>query len=395
MKKLLALMFLLTLSVSVFPAPTCMDYAVEGTNIPLYNSIIDGDQNNNTPIAPIEFSCDIDGIEPGNEYYYIVFTYAENPMPTKGQNVLSENLFSEKIDNTQVTLPFVKEEREVVNYDYKIWVPQIPPIKVTEADNGTTVSYIWADALGNQPGFDGVPTIAPNTYMGICTDPQDLSTCNMIMDHEYVPISFFSQYENKHKVENGLLTISYAATDNAEIDAYVFESDNYHLLWILTQEERYGDNLQQVLEDRGVYIDSVDFGTVAPSANGEVNYHTFQNPLISEDRHYYYIVRYRRTPYVVSSYGYDVFYTADNYFSYQSTGIDELEIKQFVNNANKVSFECEGNGICDIHDVTGKIVESIPFNKTFEHNKTEKNGVYLYNVKTEDGKSTTIKTIGK
>ncbi|MBT3955544.1 MAG: T9SS type A sorting domain-containing protein [Elusimicrobiaceae bacterium] len=359
MKKILISMLFLTLSITVFATPYCSEqYPGQGTEMVLYDEIKGLESVSSFEINPIEFSCTINGIGAGEEYYYVLFSYVYDYTVTQ-------------------------------NYDDKLWVPQDTPIHVTSADNGTTITHIW-DAIGNQPGFEGLAVVGENAFMGICADPQDLSTCDYIKDYDGGKFSFWGYLPSWSKVENNLLTVSYAVTEEAEVDMYVLKPSP---TWYnLTPEEVYGNDFLNSLGE--TVLEYKNLGLVYPPQNGEMHYYTFPDPLDLEDGLYYIRVRYIRKPDLITTEGHPLGFFSEGGFSV--TGMED-EIKKDVfevlNNdpgsdyvGIKVPAEYNGSTV-DIYDIKGSLINSEKLQEGVNKvSKPEAKGVYMYKVKNEQKK---------
>lgn len=384
MKKILVLVLFLGFSISAFAVPTCSSYTVQGAEKGLKNKFVtdgSGVQNINTIVPSVKFSCTIDGIQEGERYYYRVFATYPNWL----YNTLNVN----------------------GQYEHILWIPEtMPYVEVTEKDNGKTIEHIWADGLANQNPYKDLAVQFADAFIGFCTDPDDRETCKSIFPNPWVEgypyIQVFSIYPTipgnnvTGTLEAPTIPVSYATTSKAKVNIFLIKKDSpkYEALSI---DDRFR-SIGALIGDELV-AQAWEHDQIVEPATEEVEYFEFEEIPSGE---YKVLVRYIKEPRIGGFYDPEIYGLLSMNFSEvvfdynNTTHIAELEIKKLVNSENRLAFECDTRGICNIYDIAGRLMESKPFNKTFEHNKTDKKGMYVYEFKSEDGKQrTVVKTIGK
>lgn len=395
MKKILISIVFIGLTISAFATPTCTNYPAlaNGIQNPLTNDIwynVGGnpDDEPNYPLgAPFTFECDLSGVD--GTYYYVLFAY--QGAPSKSQK-LSDMEQIKKGSMTQFVPNTKNNNKNVQNHSQKIWVPESGPVMITSINNGSTLLTTWQDGLGNQGDFDGLPANFPYLFIGICENPDDLNTCNVILDGGPSYFSAFAYYiGNTEQQDDGIKT-SYAAMQPMRAEFYVM--DSMFPAYDLTAQQAREGNLEELLADTLV-VDPIYTDVVTPPSD-EVYYKYL--PELSSTGTYYIFKRFIMDPDQIATDGLRMASYGVGSFVYDyNSSVDEIK-KDILNikmsntqpGSEYVGIELPAgysNGSLVIYDMSGKKIDTARLQEGMNKiSNPSKKGTYIYVIMDENNK---------
>jgi len=438
MKKLLAIIFMLGLSVSAFAIPGCTKVEVTGGDDPMYNEVLGYATGTTRKPPAVEFYCKIKNIQPDETFYLKIFAFEptynkdgegksseiSNHMSRKSleslrlmyedaisktQDLMWETKDFEKRDEYLAKLKNYKKIRNNIeeqlalknksfkfksSFEYrKVWEPEkedtiLPldfeggwPAKVTSNDNGKEFKVRWTTGYGNRNGYNE-EVAAGNPYViAFCPSAFNMDNCTFVkdswsFDEDYVDYigTYEAEPETYFYLTADTLKISYGASRDCQIDMYAVDAD--FGFSNLSSDEILSDNLDEIIDEKGYLIEHRSLGIV-PGLDSEKGDHNVKYETftnIPSGRQGIYI-RYIAKPNVTSVYG---------NLSYR---IDGVGLMGYTNPSYEPPAEPEepepGEGV-EVKNSVFKLLGSNTLK--FNENILENGGKFLVEIYTIDGK---------